>query len=119
MSVKGRARFQWIEGVGEGNWWNETFAYVLDFDDEAKVTDYQVWADSGAAYLAWTGKLNALREVTRRRCCSALSLTGRCRSTKNKRKHNFHDTQPGHVCNHSCINHSKSHNKQTNSIIEA
>ena len=64
MSVKGKAKFKWIEGVGEGNWWNEQFAYVLDFDDEGKVTDYQVWADSGAAYLAWKGKLNSLREVT-------------------------------------------------------
>ena len=63
VSVKGKAKFKWIEGIGDGNWWNEQFAYILDFDDEGKVTDYQVWADSGAAYLAWKGKLNAIRDV--------------------------------------------------------
>lgn len=65
VSVTGNARFKWTEGVGEGQWWDEQFVYVLDFDDEAKVTDYQVWADSGAAYLAQVGKLNKLREVSR------------------------------------------------------
>ncbi|KAI0825823.1 hypothetical protein BC629DRAFT_1450796 [Irpex lacteus] len=63
VSVRGQARFKWIEGAGEGQWWDEQFVYVLDFDDEAKVTDYQVWADSGAAYLARLGKLNELREA--------------------------------------------------------
>ncbi len=66
VSVRGQARFKWIEGAGEGQWWDEQFVYVLDFDDEAKVTDYQVWADSGAAYLARLGKLNELREVCQR-----------------------------------------------------
>lgn len=65
VSVKGRAKFTWVEGEGKGNWWNEQFAYILDFDDEGKVTDYQVWADSGAAYLARTGQLNTLRDVRR------------------------------------------------------
>lgn len=41
--------------------WDETFTYSLDFDDELKVTDYQVWADSGAAYLARLGKLDDLK----------------------------------------------------------
>ncbi len=36
---------------------------MLDFDDEAKVTDYQVWADSGAAFLARKGQLNAKKDV--------------------------------------------------------
>ncbi|KAI0073504.1 hypothetical protein K474DRAFT_1710635 [Panus rudis PR-1116 ss-1] len=62
VSCKGQARFRWIEGQGEGHAWNEYFAYILDFDQDAKVTDYQVWADSGAAYLARTGKLNDVRK---------------------------------------------------------
>lgn len=62
VSCRGSAKFTWIEGVGKGNWWDEQFVYHLDFDDEVKVTDYQVWADSGAAYLAWKGKLSSARE---------------------------------------------------------
>ncbi|KAI0788762.1 hypothetical protein C8Q75DRAFT_698017, partial [Abortiporus biennis] len=57
VACKGKARFKWIEGVGDGQWWDEQFAYILDFDDEGKVTDYQVFADSGAAYLARLGEL--------------------------------------------------------------
>lgn len=60
VSVKGRAKFTWIETSQS---WDETFTYSLDFDDELKVTDYQVWADSGAAYLARLGKLDELRKV--------------------------------------------------------
>ncbi|KAI0766601.1 hypothetical protein BD413DRAFT_568933 [Trametes elegans] len=56
-SVVGTARFTWAEGAGKGQAWDEQFVYVLDFDQDAKVTDYQVWADSGAAYLARTGAL--------------------------------------------------------------
>lgn len=63
VSCKGKARFVWTEGVGDGQWWDEQFAYILDFDQEGKVTDYQVWADSGAAYLAWTGKLKQRQKV--------------------------------------------------------
>lgn len=37
---------------------------MLDFDDEGKVTDYQVWADSGAAYLASKGQLDQSRKVS-------------------------------------------------------
>lgn len=59
VSVKGQATFTWIE---TGQSWDETFTYSLDFDHESKVTDYQVWADSGAAYLARIGKLNEVRE---------------------------------------------------------
>lgn len=63
VACKGTARFRWTEGSGDGQAWDEQFAYILDFDDESKVTDYQVWADSGAAYLARLGQLNGLREV--------------------------------------------------------
>lgn len=63
VACKGTARFKWTEGIGEGQWWDEQFAYILDFDDEGKVTDYQVWADSGAAYLARLGQLKGLKEV--------------------------------------------------------
>jgi len=57
VSCKGKAKFIWIEGSGEGQSWDESFAYLLDFDQDAKITDYQVWADSGAAYLASKGQL--------------------------------------------------------------
>ncbi|THH21187.1 hypothetical protein EUX98_g8433 [Antrodiella citrinella] len=63
VSCKGRAKFIWTEGDGEGQSWDESFVYLLDFDEEAKVTDYQVWADSGAAYLASIGKLKEKQEV--------------------------------------------------------
>ncbi|KZT63907.1 hypothetical protein DAEQUDRAFT_770162 [Daedalea quercina L-15889] len=59
VSTRGTATFTWIEGPGEGQSWDEYFVYMLDFDDEGKVTDYQVWADSGAAYLAGRGELSA------------------------------------------------------------
>lgn len=64
VSCRGQARFKWIEGAGDGQCWNEYFAYILDFDQDAKVTDYQVWADTGAAYLAMVGKLDDLRKVS-------------------------------------------------------
>lgn len=60
VAVKGRGQFNWLE-TGES--WNETFAYVLDFDEEAKVVRYQIWADSGAAYLARIGKLKEVQQV--------------------------------------------------------
>ena len=65
VSCKGQARFKWLDGETSGQAWNEYFVYVLDFDQDAKVTDYQVWADSGAAYLARVGKLDESRKV----CC--------------------------------------------------
>jgi len=55
VNVIGRAKFTWLETKQS---WDEVFTYVLDFDDEAKVTDYQVFADSGACYLARMGKLD-------------------------------------------------------------
>ncbi|KAF9008802.1 hypothetical protein BDQ17DRAFT_77510 [Cyathus striatus] len=58
VALRGEGRFTWLV-TGES--WDEKFAYMLDFDDELKVTDYQVWADSGAAYLARVGKLNEVK----------------------------------------------------------
>jgi len=60
VSVKGRAKFTWLSTAQS---WDEIFTYVLDFDDDCKVTDYQVWADTGAAYLASRGQLRASQEV--------------------------------------------------------
>ncbi|KAL1749269.1 hypothetical protein HDZ31DRAFT_71076 [Schizophyllum fasciatum] len=59
VACRGRAVFKW-RSTGES--WDETFAYLIDFDEGLKVTDYQVWADSGAAYLASQGKLDEVRE---------------------------------------------------------
>lgn len=64
--VKGQATFTWIKTAQS---WDETFTYSLDFDDELKVTDYQVWADSGAAYLARLGKLDDLKVCSFTRVC--------------------------------------------------
>ena len=63
VSCQGRAKFIWAEGGGEGQYWEEQFAYILDFDQDGKVTDYQVWADSGAAYLARTAILKETLKV--------------------------------------------------------
>lgn len=59
VNVQGSARFTWIE-TNES--WDEVFTYVLDFDHEAKITDWRIWADSGAAYLAREGKLKDLEK---------------------------------------------------------
>ena len=59
VAVKGQAEFTW---TASGDAWDETFAYVLDFDEQAKVVRYQVWADSGAAYLARIGELDRKRK---------------------------------------------------------
>ena len=56
VSVRGKARFTWTE-TGQG--WDEVFTYVLGFDKELKVVMYEIWADSGAAYLARKGLLDA------------------------------------------------------------
>ncbi|KAH0836722.1 hypothetical protein J3R83DRAFT_8451 [Lanmaoa asiatica] len=58
VSVKGTATFTWISTRES---WDETFAYVLDFDDQDKITRYQIWGDTGALYLASQGRL---REVS-------------------------------------------------------
>jgi hypothetical protein len=58
VCTKGKARFTW-QSTGQA--WDEVFVYVLDFDHECKVTNYQVWADTGAAYLASVGQLDGLK----------------------------------------------------------
>ncbi|KAF3293075.1 hypothetical protein TWF132_005067 [Orbilia oligospora] len=56
VSVKGKGRFTWVPtGVN----WDEGFTYTLDFaseDGKLKVSRYQVWADTGALYLARLGQ---------------------------------------------------------------
>ncbi|KAI0969224.1 hypothetical protein F4678DRAFT_168256 [Xylaria arbuscula] len=54
VMARGKAKFTWAE---TGNSWDETFVYVLCFDAQVKVSRYEVWADSGAAYLASRGEL--------------------------------------------------------------
>ena len=54
VSVTGVAHFTWTS-TGQG--WDEVFTYVLEFDDQIKVMVYEIWADSGAAYLASKGQL--------------------------------------------------------------
>ncbi|KAG6875396.1 hypothetical protein C0992_004015, partial [Termitomyces sp. T32_za158] len=58
VATKASARFTWLS-TGES--WDEVFAYMLCFDDENKVLSYEVWADSGAAYLASKGVLDDTR----------------------------------------------------------
>lgn len=60
VAVKGEATFTW-KSTGES--WEETIVYMLDFDDTAKITECQIWADSGSAYLARTGQLQAVNSV--------------------------------------------------------
>ena len=57
----GQCRFLWKE---TGETWDETFCYRIaiaeDLDDSSrklKVSEYKVWGDSGALYLASLGKL--------------------------------------------------------------
>lgn len=54
VCVRGGARFTW---KSTGQSWDETFVYVLGFDGEGRVEKYEVWADSGAAWLASRGEL--------------------------------------------------------------
>ncbi|RVX70969.1 hypothetical protein B0A52_06127 [Exophiala mesophila] len=54
VSIRGEARFTW---TSTGQAWDEVFTYVLEFDQENKVKVYEIWADSGAAYLASKGQL--------------------------------------------------------------
>jgi hypothetical protein len=56
VSVRGEARFTW---KSTGQSWDEVFTYVLGFDGliDTKVISYEIWADSGAAYLASRGEL--------------------------------------------------------------
>ncbi|KAI0202212.1 transcription elongation factor S-II [Astrocystis sublimbata] len=54
VAVRGEARFTWIQTEKS---WDETFVYILRFDEIGKLVRYEVWADSGAAYLARRGEL--------------------------------------------------------------
>jgi hypothetical protein len=54
VSVKGEGRFTW---KSTGQSWDEAFAFVLEFDGENRVKRYEIWADSGAAWLASRGEL--------------------------------------------------------------
>jgi hypothetical protein len=54
VSVRGVATFTWKT---TGQSWHEVFTYTLAFDEELKVKQYEIWADSGAAYLASKGLL--------------------------------------------------------------
>ncbi|KAI1144368.1 hypothetical protein F5Y05DRAFT_407764 [Hypoxylon sp. FL0543] len=58
VAVRGTARFT---AAATGESWDEVFAYALTFDDDRKVVSYEVWADTGAAYLASKGQLKELR----------------------------------------------------------
>jgi hypothetical protein len=60
VSVRGEARFTWISS---GQSWDEVFTYVLAFDEACKVLKYEIWADSGAAYLARRGELLELQSA--------------------------------------------------------
>lgn len=55
VSVRGEAVFT---NKKTGQSWDEVFRYVLEFDEDAKVKTYEIWADSGAAYLASRGELS-------------------------------------------------------------
>ena len=61
VALKGKGEFTWL---GTQKSWEEVFTYTLDFDDELKVVRYQVWADTGSAYLARVGQLDQVREVS-------------------------------------------------------
>ncbi|KAF8247522.1 hypothetical protein K440DRAFT_628761 [Wilcoxina mikolae CBS 423.85] len=74
VTCKGCARFTWKK---TNQSWDETFTYTLDFMEEGgpgdgerqrevKVRRYQVWADTGVAYLASRGELE---EVGEGACC--------------------------------------------------
>jgi hypothetical protein len=64
VCCKGTANFTWLS---TGQSWDEAFSYMLDFVDESgetRLKRYQVWADSGAVYLASQGKLEEVEQQT-------------------------------------------------------
>lgn len=82
ISIRGSARFTW-KSTGQG--WDETFCYRIgmaeDLPEEQngdggilgggekgklKVQEYIVWSDTGAAYLARTGKLKDVQNERER-----------------------------------------------------
>ncbi|KAI0439595.1 transcription elongation factor S-II [Xylaria telfairii] len=54
VAVRGKVR---LTSTETGQSWDETFVYILRFDETGKVVRYDVWADTGAAYLAGRGEL--------------------------------------------------------------
>jgi hypothetical protein len=70
VSCKGQARFTWKE---TNQCWDEVFTYTLNFVEEGprdahrevRVRKYQVWADTGALWLASQGKLEELEREKR------------------------------------------------------
>jgi hypothetical protein len=56
VTVRGKATFTW---KSTENSWEEFFIYRLQLDEDGKVLVYEVWADSGAAYLASRGELSS------------------------------------------------------------
>lgn len=54
VSVRGHAKFC---DAATNQAWDEVFAYQLAFDSEYKVVVYEIWSDTGAAYLASKGQL--------------------------------------------------------------
>ncbi|KAH8166154.1 hypothetical protein CIB48_g2086 [Xylaria polymorpha] len=54
VAARGKVRLTSIETAQS---WDETFVYILRFDETGKVVRYDVWADTGAAYLAGRGEL--------------------------------------------------------------
>ncbi|KAE8349400.1 hypothetical protein BDV28DRAFT_61602 [Aspergillus coremiiformis] len=60
VSLRGEGRFTWN---ATGQTWEETFVYRIGLAEDAgvvKVVVYEVWADTGAAYLARRGLLELL-----------------------------------------------------------
>ncbi|KAL2263733.1 hypothetical protein VTK26DRAFT_5377 [Humicola hyalothermophila] len=56
VTARGSGRFTWKETEQS---WSEQIVYILAFDDEHKVTTWEIWADSGALVLAKMGKLRS------------------------------------------------------------
>lgn len=55
VAVRGEAKFTW---TSTNQSWDEVFSYQLAFDEDGKVVSYDVWADTGAAYLASRNELS-------------------------------------------------------------
>jgi len=58
VGLEGKGVFQW---KSTKECWDESFAYILSFDEGCRITKYQIWADTGSAYLARVGKLDEIR----------------------------------------------------------
>lgn len=50
VHVRGEAIFKWNKGQCQS--WDENFMYVITYDHDNTILRYEVWADTGAAYLA-------------------------------------------------------------------